>query len=157
MKDISRIGVVSAVDRKNGMVSVVYEDRDGKVTQPFPFLNFNDEYKMPKPGDHVAVMHLSNGTEMGVVLGKYWNEADTPVDPDDVYRKQFDYEGKAFLKYDEKKGELLLKAPKIRIISQEKSIDVESDVNVTGDAVISGISYTGHTHMGAHGETAPPQ
>lgn len=126
MQDTNRIGVVSKVDRKNGMISVVYGDRDGKVTQPLPFLNFNDEYKMPKPGDYVAVMHLSNGMEMGAVLGKYWNEKDKPVDEQDTYRKQFDYDGKAYMKYDEKTGELVIRAPKIKIVADEESMETQA-------------------------------
>lgn len=136
LQDTNRIGVVSKIDRENGMISIVYEDRDGKVTQQIPFLNFNDEYKMPKAGDHVAVMHLSNGVEMGVVLGKYWNEADKPVDPEDTYRKQFDYDGKAYMKYDEKTGELLIRAPKIKVISDEKTMEIKAaDYTVTGSSI----------------------
>ena len=121
MEDISRIGTVSKVDRENGMISVLYEDRSGKVTQNLPFASFNDEYKMPKIGDKVSVLHLSNGTEMGIVLGKYWNKSNKPADSKDTYHKQFDYEGKAFIKYNEKTGELLIKAPKVNIISDEKA------------------------------------
>lgn len=126
MQDTNRIGVVSKADRKNGMISVVYEDRDGKVTQLLPFLNFNDEYKMPKVGDRVAVMHLSNGMETGVVLGKYWNEKDKPIDEQDTYRKQFDYDGKAYMKYDEKTGELLIRAPKIKIVADEELMETRA-------------------------------
>lgn len=124
MEDISRIGTVSKVDKENGMISVLYEDRNGKVTQQLPFLSFNDEYKMPKIGEKVYVVHLSNGTEMAVVLGKYWNKANKPVDPNDTYRKQFDYDGKAFMRYNEKTGELLILAPKIRIVSDEKDLEI---------------------------------
>lgn len=119
MEDISRIGTVSKVNKKSGMVSVLYEDRSGKVTQLLPFLSFNDEYKMPKVGDKVSVMHLSNGMEMAVVLGKYWNEANKPVDPEDTYRKQFDYDGKAFMRYSEVTGELLIQAPKIKFVERD--------------------------------------
>ena len=124
MDDISRIGTVSKLDKKNGMISVLYEDRNGEVTQFLPFLSFNDEYKMPKIGDKVFVMHLSNGMEMAVVLGKYWNEANNPVYQEDTYRKQFDYDGKAFMKYNEKTGELLIQAPRIKVVSDEKELEV---------------------------------
>lgn len=57
-----------------GMVSVIYEDKDGEVTELLPYLTFNDEYKLPKLGEKVLVVHLSNGSEMGIVLGTYWNK-----------------------------------------------------------------------------------
>ena len=69
-----RIGTVSSVDKETGMVSVLYEDMNGKVTGLLPYATFNDEYKMPKIGAKVVVLHLSNGGEMGIVLGTYWNK-----------------------------------------------------------------------------------
>lgn len=74
MGDI-RIGKVSSIDYDNGMVQVLYTDRDGAVTKALPVLTFNDEYKMPSVGSYVLVVHLSNGTEAGYILGTYWNEA----------------------------------------------------------------------------------
>ena len=47
MADI-RIGKVSKIDYKSGMVKVVYEDRDDAVTDLMPVLTFNAEYKMPQ-------------------------------------------------------------------------------------------------------------
>ena len=62
----NRIGTVSSVDAATGMVSVVYEDRDGEVTELLPYATFNDEYKLPQIGAKVVVLHLSNGGEMVV-------------------------------------------------------------------------------------------
>ncbi len=121
--DINRIGTVSKIDKENGMVSVVYPDRDNNVTDLVPCISFNDEYKMPKVGDKVFLAHLSNGTEAALAFGKFWNEANKPLDKEDTYRKQFDYDGKAYMKYDEKTGELLIQAPKIKIVSDEKELE----------------------------------
>ena len=46
MGDI-RIGKVSSIDYENGMIRVLYTDRDGAVTKTLPVVTFNDEYKMP--------------------------------------------------------------------------------------------------------------
>ena len=61
MGDI-RIGKVSSIDYENGMIRVLYTDRDGAVTKTLPVVTFNDEYKMPQVGQYVLVVHLSNGS-----------------------------------------------------------------------------------------------
>ena len=38
-----------------------------------------------------------------------------------------------------------------------KDLVVEGDMEVQGDATISGISFKGHTHTGVHGETSTPR
>ena len=92
----ARIGTISSVDLQTGMVSVIYEDRDGEVTDFLPYATFNDEYKQPKPGVKVAVLHLSNGGEMGIVLGTYWNENNTAKNPGAYHKCIGD---KAYLNY----------------------------------------------------------
>lgn len=62
-----RIGKVSSVDYGSGMIKVTYPDLDNSVTDDLPYLTFNDEYKMPKVGASVLVVHLSNGSAMGIV------------------------------------------------------------------------------------------
>lgn len=94
----NRIGTVSSVDAETGMVSVVYEDRDGEVTELLPYATFNDEYKMPQLGAKVVVLHLSNGGEMGIVLGTYWNKYNSAGNPGTYHKDMgggayFDYNG----------------------------------------------------------------
>ena len=98
MEGENRIGTVSNVDKTTGMVSVIYNDRDGEVTQLLPYATFNDEYKLPKIGENVLVIHLSNGKEMGIVLGTYWNEKNVSEKTSMYYKKIsenafFDYDG----------------------------------------------------------------
>lgn len=92
----NRIGTVSSVDAETGMVSVVYEDRDGEVTELLPYATFNDEFKLPQLGAKVVVIHLSNGGEMGVILGTYWNEYNAAGNPG-TYHK--DLGGGAYIDY----------------------------------------------------------
>ena len=108
----ARIGTVSSVDPETGMVQVLYRDRDGEVTQPLPYATFNDEFRMPFPGARVLVLHLSNGSGAGVVLGTYWHR-DNPAGAPGVYHK--DLGGGAYLDYD---GETLtIAAEHIRLAS----------------------------------------
>ena len=107
-----RIGTISSVDTETGMVSVVYQDRDGETTEQLPYATFNDEYKPPQIEAKVLVVHLSNGNGMGIVLGTYWNE-NNPAGNPGVYHK--DFGGGAYLDYD---GEtLLIAAEQVRIAS----------------------------------------
>lgn len=111
-----RIGKISSVDAASGMVRVVYHDRDDDVTAPIPLLA--QEYKLPQIGQQVLVLHLSNGSEAGVVLGAYWNQNNRPPESGEgLYRKELgDSAGEAFFRYDGKtlsiecSGDLEIKA-----------------------------------------------
>ncbi|MDE7248257.1 MAG: phage baseplate assembly protein V, partial [Lachnospiraceae bacterium] len=64
-----RIGKISSVDYATGMARVTYRDKDDSVTVNLATANFNDEYRMPEPGQEVIVAHLSNGSSRAVLLG----------------------------------------------------------------------------------------
>lgn len=66
MKGEIRLGKISSIDYAKGMARVVYHEKDDDVTRLIPLLSH--EYKMPPVGSQVLVVHLSNGTEAGVVL-----------------------------------------------------------------------------------------
>ena len=84
-----RIGRVSSIDYGSGMISVTYPDLDDSVTDDLPVFSMGDEYKMPPVGAEVLVLHLSNGCAAGVVMGRYWNEANKPsVSGKGVFRKE---------------------------------------------------------------------
>ena len=71
---------------------------------------------MPNIDDTVLVLYLSNGSSIGIVLGKIWNEGNPPVSAGKgVYRKQIADD--AFMEY--KNGTLKIKAPKVLIESDE--------------------------------------
>lgn len=90
MKNLIRIGRVSSIDYENGMMEILYTDRDNAVTASFPYLSFNEEYKMPGIGQTVLVLHLSSGTTDGIVLGAYYNKKNKPKRfGKGIYFKQF--------------------------------------------------------------------
>lgn len=102
-----RVGKISSVDYPSGTVRVVYEDQDDAVTRPIPLLSF--EYLMPEVDDMVLVLHLSNGTEAGIVIGRPWSDRRVPPENGKgLYRKDFHNEvGKAFLRFSEKDSETM--------------------------------------------------
>lgn len=95
-----RVGKVSSIDYPSGMIRVVYHDKDDDVTRPIPL--FSSEYAMPPVGALVAVVHLSNGAEAGVVLGRPWSAKLTPPEGfQGLYRKDFDLTPwKCYIRYD---------------------------------------------------------
>ena len=95
-----RVGKVSSIDYPSGMIRVTYPDMDDDVTRPIPL--FSSEYAMPPVGALVAVVHLSNGAEAGVVLGRPWSAKLTPPEGfEGLYRKDFDLTPwKCYIRYD---------------------------------------------------------
>ena len=111
MADNIRVGNVSKVDYKKGMIEATYPDLDDSVTDAFPVFSFTDEYKMPKVGDEILVLHLSNGESAGIVLGRYWNEDnEPPAYGKNVFRKELgETFGEAYIQY--KNGDITFHDP----------------------------------------------
>lgn len=118
-----RIGNVSDVDMKTGMVSVVYHDREDETTGYLPYFSPGEEWKPPEVEDMVVVVHLSNGTTKGIVIGKFWNKGNIPpaIGKADWHKKLAD---KAELRYEKETDTLYIKAPHIVLECGEKIIDV---------------------------------
>lgn len=102
-----RIGKVSKINYEKGMIRVTYPDLDDSVTAEFPVFSFTDEYKMPRVGQEVLVLHLSNGQSAGILMGKYWNKKNVPPgygQGKNVFNKEIDEEfGKVRITYKDKK------------------------------------------------------
>lgn len=107
-----RIGIISSVNYEKGMLSVVYPDRDNSVTGDLPYINMNGEYKMPNVDDMVLVLHLSNGTAMGIVIGTVWNNNNVPFESGEgLFRKELGMvPNEAYIRYDSKTKVCSIKA-----------------------------------------------
>ena len=81
----------------------------------------------------VMVLHLSNGTEAGVVLGRPWSEKNKPPEGSKgLYRKDLARSpGEAMIRY--KDGTLTIKVAKLVI---------DGTVTVSGDVTAGGVSWT---------------
>lgn len=119
-----RIGKVSKINYECGMIEVTYPDMDDSVTDELPVCSFNGEYKMPDIGQEVLVLHLSNGSTAGVVLGPYWNESSKPeVSGKGVYRKEMGPKpGQAYTQY--KDGALEVRGPAVRFVCNSGAVTV---------------------------------
>ena len=135
-----RLGKISSIDYAKGMARVVYHEKDDDVTRLIPLLSH--EYKMPPVGSQVLVVHLSNGTEAGVVLGRPWSEKNKPPEGSKgLYRKDLARSpGEAMIRY--KDGTMTIKTAKLVI---------DGTVTVSGDVTAGGVSLDNHTHTDSMG------
>ena len=153
-----RLGKVSAIDYAAGMVRVVYHEQDDSVTRLIPFIS--DEYSMPEIGDQVLVLHLSNGAEAGVVLGRPWSGKNVPPEGEKgLYRKDLARTpGEAMIRY--KDGTLTIKAAKVVVdgdLTVTGSLTVTGTITSQGDTVAAGVSVQNHKHTDSiGGNTTPP-
>jgi phage baseplate assembly protein gpV len=158
-----RLGKVSAIDYATGMVRVVYHEKHDSVTRLIPLIS--NEYEMPEVEDQVLVLHLSNGTEAGVVIGRPWSEKNKPPEgAAGLYRKEMARTpGEAMIRY--KDGTLTLKAGSVVVngnLTVTGSLNVQGaitaqSVEASGDVVAGGISLMHHTHTDSmSGSTTPP-
>lgn len=136
----ARIGKVTSINYKKGMARVTYADKDKNVTQELPFLA--GEYNMPEINQQVLVLHLTNGNEMGIIIGTLWSNKSKPVDENDkeygkegVYRKNFTVDRKNYIMWDPDKEELTIKAKTIVVDGNviKKSGSADSDNEDTSD------------------------
>lgn len=132
-----RIGKVSKINYEKGMIRVTYPDLDDSVTAEFPVFSFTDEYKMPKIGQEVLVLHLSNGQSAGILMGKYWNKKNIPPDygqGKNVFNKEIDEEfGKVRITYKDKTLTLYDEAGDVNmeIKSHNRNVKVTNgDINI---------------------------
>mgnify|MGYP000760892706 len=91
---------------------------------------------MPKVGASVLVVHLSNGSAMGIVAGTYWNSSHRPpVSGKGVYRKDLAQAiGEAFLQYSGSSLQIhapaiTLDASRITLATKSGSITVAEIIN----------------------------
>lgn len=80
-----RIGRVSGINYEKGSVNVIYENEDNTVVTDIPFL-CNKEYYMPKIGEMIVVLEISNGTE--IAIGTFFNNQNRPSSAGKLYKKE---------------------------------------------------------------------
>lgn len=135
MGNEARLGKISAIDYPAGMVRVVYHEKDDDVTRMIPLLSpvHTGEYSMPEIGDQVLILHLSNGTEAGVVLGRPWsNKFPPPEGAAGLYRLDMDRApGKCMIRYDANSQELTIHCDGDIKITAGRKIDMKAAGAVT--------------------------
>ena len=103
---------------------------------------------MPEVGSQVLVVHLSNGTAAGIVLGNYWNKSAPPPVNSGFYKELGDG---AYMKCSG--GVITIHADSIVL---DGTTTIDGATSISGTTTIDGIDFGSHTHTGAHGETSGP-
>lgn len=116
MKDVIRVGRISSINPEKGLVRVYYPDKDS-TTSELPLFHFHWEFKLPKVNDQVIVLHLSNDTSSGVVLGGFWNDIDQPPKQTE-YRKDMESNSYEMLQ----KGNFIIHSPQISLESEAGTV-----------------------------------
>lgn len=110
MSNEIRVGFVSSINYPEGTVKVTYPDKDDAVTADLPVLKFGNEYCMPEVDDAVLVVHLSNNSASGIVLGTYWTDEEKSDENMPGVRKKV-WGKEAYEEF--KEGVFLIRAPQI--------------------------------------------
>lgn len=99
--NLIRIGKISSFNYPNGTARITYEDKEQSTTVEMPFLSW--QYWMPRVGDQVLVVHLSNGSCAAMILGPVWHNGHRPPEGfKGLYRKEYsNNEGMAYERYDD--------------------------------------------------------
>ena len=98
----------------------------------------------------VMVLHLSNGTEAGVVLGRPWSEKNKPPEGSKgLYRKDLARSpGEAMIRY---KDGTITPEELYREAAKAAKLVIDGTVTVSGDVTAGGVSLDNHTHTDSMG------
>lgn len=156
-KNIFRVGRISSVNYEKGKVRIVYNDKDKAVTKEMPM--FSSEYHMPAVDDLVTVMHLPNGTEVGVVLGRVWTGKNNrpPEGFEGLYRKDLSRKnGKCMIRYEDTEegegnsGELKIhNDDDILVEAKNMKAETDADIELKSDG---SVSISGSSSVKVHGD-----
>ena len=157
-----RIGKISSINYAAGTARVLYPDRDNSVTDEFPMLA-NGIYYPLKVDDYVYVLHQSNDSSSGLILGRAWSDANIPPEGEDgVYRQDFSRViGDGYEKYDAETNTLTIHANVKIVIETDGDVEITAANSITidasdGDVTINGISLLHHLHPTPSGLSGEP-
>lgn len=126
--DQFRVGRISSINPKTGMARVTYEDRDDTVTDELPMLSFGFIFWMPRVGDPVLVLHMDNGSESGVILGRYYCAENVPPEgKSEFFRQEFERGGESFLRHSEGQvTELYVKPAGLLVTATDGGVEIDA-------------------------------
>lgn len=128
IKNLIRIGTVSAVNGESCSARVVFDDKDNMVSAELPIITIGSKqtkaYWLPEVGTQVLCIFQPNasgsGISKGFVIGAFYSTADKPVESDAAVRGITFADG-SFIRYESgnieinAKGKLVLKGAIVEI------------------------------------------
>lgn len=116
LKNIIRIGKVSAVDGQSCRASVTFGEQENLVSQWLPVLVMGSKetrgYWLPEVDTQVLCIFLPNtsgqGLKEGFIMGAFYSDVDTPVESDPAVRSITFADG-SFVRYSKGNIEIIAK------------------------------------------------
>jgi phage baseplate assembly protein V len=176
VKNLIRVGRVSAVYPERCTARVVFDDRENLVSFELPTLGrgslYNKDYWLPDVDEQVVCLFLPNGNAQGFIIGSPFSKADTPpvVDPN---KRHMAFSDGTVIEYDRETHTLFVdaKGPINIMTTNQVNISAAAGVNVAGNLTVSGsisagddvtagsVSLRSHVHSGVQSglsNTEPP-
>lgn len=132
MRNIVRVGTVTATDDEKVTARVEFKDRSGIVSHELKILVKNSlknkDYWMPDINEQVLCLFLPIGIEKGWVLGSFYSNVTTANADDKKYRKVF-FEDGSSAQYDRESHTLTVDVPAEGgnlVINTEASVTVNT-------------------------------
>ena len=128
IKNLIRIGTVSAVNGESCSARVAFEDKDNMVSAELPIITIGSRqtkaYWLPEVGTQVLCIFQPNasgsGISKGFIIGAFYSTQDAPVERD-ANARSITFADGSFIRYKDgdieinAKGKLVLKGSKIFI------------------------------------------
>ncbi|WP_094607727.1 hypothetical protein SPSIL_009110 [Sporomusa silvacetica DSM 10669] len=145
IKNLFRVGTVSAIDDANQLVRVAFDDLDDTVS---PWMQVaargaykDDDYWIPDPDEQVMCMFMPTGNAEGYVLFSVRGTANAPK-AGAQGKRYIRFGDGAVVEYDRSSSTMTINVP------GPVNIVASGNVNVTGDVIAGGISLKTHVHGG---------
>ena len=126
LKNLIRVGSVSAINPEKCTARVVFADRSEVVSFELPVLVRgslrNKDYWMPDPGEQVVCLFLPSGNAQGFIIGSIYSERDKPPVTEGNKRHMLFSDG-TVIEYDSSTSKLLIDA--------KGSVEIDARGNVT--------------------------
>jgi phage baseplate assembly protein V len=155
IKNLFRVGSVTAIDEENQLVRVTFDDLDDTVS---PWLQVStlgahadDCYWMPDIDEQVFCVFMPTGNAEGYVLFSVRGANNTPK-AGKVGRRYIKFADGSSVEHDRETSTITV------VCSGPINIIAVGNVNVTGDVIADGISLKNHIHLESVGTvTGKPQ
>jgi len=157
IKNLFRVGTVSAIDEENQLVRVAFDDLDDTVSAWLPILPRgayqDDEYWLPDPDEQVLCLFMPTGNAEGYVLGSVRGTTNAPK-AGAQGRRYIKFSDGTTVQYDRSSSTLTVDCVGTVNITAASGVAIIGDVTVSGSVVAGGdvtagsISLQSHVHGG---------
>jgi phage baseplate assembly protein V len=143
IKNLFRIGTVSAIDEVNQLVRVAFDDLDDTVS---PWLQvaaigayIDDDYWLPDIDEQVFCIFMPTGNAEGYAIFSVRGTSNKPR-AGKKGRRYVRFGDGAVVEYDRESSTMTINVP------GSVTITAAGNVNVTGDVIANGVSLINHIH-----------